>query len=147
MIADVSVISKQNCSGLTADRASRSTTKSRKLVSPSDCPEIVMATKGGWPRHVDCLKVDGHFVRNMAEDPIDRAMVVSINQIGHLMGMRTVGEFVESDEVRTALREVGVIFAQGHGIAQPIPFEDALQLAIKRARVSGENRPVAEFVR
>ncbi len=80
----------------------------------------------------------------MAEDPIDRAMVVVINQIGHLMGMRTVGEFVESDEVRTALREVGVIFAQGHGIAQPIPFENALQLAVKGGSVAGGSRSVAE---
>jgi EAL domain-containing protein (putative c-di-GMP-specific phosphodiesterase class I) len=80
---------------------------------------------------VDCLKVDGHFVKNMADDPIDRAMVVAINQIGHLMGMRTVGEFVENDRILVALREIGVDFAQGFGIAQPILFETALQLAVK----------------
>lgn len=82
---------------------------------------------------VDCLKIDGHFVKNMADDPIDRAMVTAINQIGHLMGMRTVAEFVENEQILVVLREIGVDFAQGYGIAQPILFENALQLGIRNA--------------
>ncbi len=76
---------------------------------------------------VDCLKIDGHFVKNMADDPIDHAMVESINQIGHIMGMRTIGEFVENERILAALRAIGVDFAQGYGIAKPEPFEAVLK--------------------
>ena len=66
------------------------------------------------------------FVKNIVDDPIDRAMVKSINEIGHVMGMETIAEFVENDEIKGMLREIGVNFAQGYGIAKPIPFEELL---------------------
>jgi EAL domain-containing protein (putative c-di-GMP-specific phosphodiesterase class I) len=72
---------------------------------------------------VDLLKIDGSFVKDMAEDPIDRAMVVAINQIGHLMGKRTIAEFVESESMLSDLRAIGVDYAQGFGVARPQPFE------------------------
>ena len=75
---------------------------------------------------VDFLKIDGIFVKNIIDDPIDRAMVKSINEIGHVMGMETIAEFVENDEIKGMLREIGVNFAQGYGIAKPIPFEELL---------------------
>jgi EAL domain-containing protein (putative c-di-GMP-specific phosphodiesterase class I) len=68
---------------------------------------------------VDFLKIDGMFVRDMAEDPIDYAMVKSINDIGHVMGMQTIAEFVENESIRQALRELGVDYAQGYGIHKP----------------------------
>ncbi|HLA33099.1 MAG TPA: EAL domain-containing protein [Pseudomonas sp.] len=74
---------------------------------------------------VDYLKIDGSFVRDMLEDPIDRAMVEVINHIGHVMGKRTIAEFVESEAILAALREVGVDYAQGYVIARPQPFADA----------------------
>jgi diguanylate cyclase (GGDEF)-like protein len=76
---------------------------------------------------VDCLKIDGHFVKNMVDDAVDRAMVTSINQVGHLMGMQTVAEFVENDEIFSALRAIGVDFGQGYGIAKPMPLVTALE--------------------
>lgn len=76
---------------------------------------------------VDCLKIDGHFVRNMVDDPVDRAMVASINQVGHLMGMRTVAEFVEDEQLVEALKEIGIDYAQGYCIAKPTPFVAALE--------------------
>jgi diguanylate cyclase (GGDEF)-like protein/PAS domain S-box-containing protein len=75
---------------------------------------------------VDFLKIDGIFVKNIIDDAIDRAMVKSINEIGHVMGMETIAEFVENDEIKGMLREIGVNFAQGYGIAKPIPFEELL---------------------
>ncbi len=73
---------------------------------------------------VDYLKIDGSFVRDMVRDPIDLAMVQAINNIGHVMGIKTVAEFVESDAVLNQLRQLGVDYAQGYGIAQPAPIED-----------------------
>ena len=73
---------------------------------------------------VDYLKIDGAFVRDLASDPIDRAMVQAINQIGQVMGLMTIAEFVENDQVLGLLREIGVDFAQGYGIARPTPLAD-----------------------
>jgi len=71
---------------------------------------------------VDYLKIDGAFVKDMASNPIDCAMVEAINGIGHVMGKRTIAEFVENEEVLAALRSIGVDYAQGYGIAKPKPF-------------------------
>ena len=68
---------------------------------------------------VDYLKIDGSFVRGMLEDPIDRAVVESINQIGHDLEMKTIAEYVENDEIMSALAEVGVDYAQGSVIGEP----------------------------
>jgi diguanylate cyclase (GGDEF)-like protein/PAS domain S-box-containing protein len=70
---------------------------------------------------VDYLKIDGGFVKDMIDDPIDYAMVASINNIGHVMGIRTIAEFVESEAIMVALRAIGVDFAQGYGVEHPKP--------------------------
>ncbi|MEE8482008.1 MAG: EAL domain-containing protein, partial [Acidiferrobacterales bacterium] len=71
---------------------------------------------------VDFLKIDGAFVREMANDRIDYAMVSSINQIGQLMGIQTIAEFVENDAILEKLKELKVDFAQGYGIGLPRPL-------------------------
>jgi diguanylate cyclase (GGDEF)-like protein len=68
---------------------------------------------------VDYLKIDGSFVRGMLEDPIDRAVVESINQIGHDLDMKTIAEYVENEEIMATLAEVGVDYAQGSLIGEP----------------------------
>jgi diguanylate cyclase (GGDEF)-like protein/PAS domain S-box-containing protein len=68
---------------------------------------------------VDYLKIDGSFVRNIVTDPVDRAMADTINRVGHIMGLQTVGEFAESAEVISELRALGVDFAQGYGVQRP----------------------------
>jgi diguanylate cyclase (GGDEF)-like protein/PAS domain S-box-containing protein len=75
---------------------------------------------------VDYLKIDGSFVRNMANDPIDRAMVNAINQVGHVMGIKTIAEFVEDDQILGVLKGIGVDYAQGYGIAPPVPLDERL---------------------
>ena len=75
---------------------------------------------------VDYLKIDGSFVRDMVDDPMDAAMVASINQVGHVMGLKTIAEFVETDAVLEKLREMGVDFVQGFGIEHPRPLEDLI---------------------
>lgn len=71
---------------------------------------------------VDFLKIDGSFVRDMLDDPINRAMVEVINHIGHVMGKRTIAEFVETPQIEQALLEIGVDYAQGYNIERPQLF-------------------------
>jgi len=73
---------------------------------------------------VDFLKIDGEFVKDIVDNPIDLAMVQSINQIGHVMELKTIAEFVENDEILAKLQEVGVDYAQGYGIGKPFPLND-----------------------
>lgn len=75
---------------------------------------------------VDYLKIDGMFVKDIVEDPVNHAMVKSINEIGKVMGMKTIAEFVENDEIKGMLREIGVIYAQGYGIEKPVSFDALL---------------------
>jgi EAL domain-containing protein (putative c-di-GMP-specific phosphodiesterase class I) len=72
---------------------------------------------------VDYLKIDGYFVKTMTTNAIDYAMVKSIHEIGHVMGLKTVAEFVENDDILQELFRLGVDYGQGYGIAKPEPFE------------------------
>ena len=80
---------------------------------------------------VDYLKIDGMFVKGAATDPIDFAMVESINHIGHVMGVRTIAEFVEDADILERMREIGVDFVQGYHLHQPEAFA---RLAARHAR-------------
>jgi diguanylate cyclase (GGDEF)-like protein/PAS domain S-box-containing protein len=75
----------------------------------------------GYLKHfpVDFLKIDGSFVKEILHDPIDREMVRSINEIGHLTGKQTIAEFAENIEIINMLRSLGVDYAQGYGVSQP----------------------------
>lgn len=72
---------------------------------------------------VDYLKIDGSFIKDIVDDPIDLAMVEAINQIGHVMGIKTIAEFVENQDILEKIKAIGVDYAQGYGIAKPLPFE------------------------
>jgi diguanylate cyclase (GGDEF)-like protein/PAS domain S-box-containing protein len=72
---------------------------------------------------VDFLKIDGMFVKSIANNKIDRAMVESINNIGHVMGLQTIAEFAENQEIVDVLKAIGVDYAQGYGVEMPKPFE------------------------
>ena len=68
---------------------------------------------------VDYIKIDGVFVRDMADDPMDRAIVEAINRIAHILGLKTVAEYVESASIAERLRAIGVDYAQGYFVAKP----------------------------
>ena len=88
---------------------------------------------------VDYLKIDGSFVRDIASDPLDRAMAETINRVGHIMNLRTVGEFAESEAVVGELRAMGVDFAQGYGVHKPQP----LPVSTRSSAVENETTPQA----
>ena len=75
----------------------------------------------GYLKHfpVDFLKIDGSFVKEILHDPIDREMVRSINEIGHLTGKQTIAEFAENEEIITMLKGMGIDYAQGYGVSEP----------------------------
>jgi diguanylate cyclase (GGDEF)-like protein/PAS domain S-box-containing protein len=75
---------------------------------------------------VDFLKIDGVFVKDTVDDPIDLAMVKSINEIGQLMGKQTIAEYVENDTIFAKLQGLGIDYAQGYGVSRPCPVEDLI---------------------
>jgi diguanylate cyclase (GGDEF)-like protein len=77
---------------------------------------------------VDYLKIDGSFVREITGDKIAHAMVASINQIGHIIGLKTIAEFVETDKIINRLQLIGVDYVQGYAICKPMPLEEYLTL-------------------
>ncbi len=78
---------------------------------------------------VDFLKIDGVFVRGVLDDPVDLAMVKSINEIGQAFGKKTIAEFVESDAIleKLKLRYIGVDYAQGYSVGRPQPLTCAVE--------------------
>ncbi len=73
---------------------------------------------------VDYLKIDGNFVKGMAENELDEAIVLAVSRIARVLGIRTIAEFVENNRIMLKLEEIGVDFAQGYGIAKPEPLEE-----------------------
>lgn len=76
---------------------------------------------------VNYLKIDGVFVKDIVNDKIDCAMVKSINDIGHIMGMKTIAEYVENDEIKDILKSIGVDYAQGYGLGKPVPLDEIIK--------------------
>ena len=73
---------------------------------------------------VDYLKIDASFVTDIINNPVKDAMVRAINQIGHVMGIKTIAEGVESLNVLARLGTIGVDYAQGYAFGKPQPFDD-----------------------
>lgn len=73
---------------------------------------------------VDCVKIDGSFIKDMLNDPVDAAMVSSIKDVAKAIGMETVGEFVENEATMAQLGRMGVDYAQGYGVAMPTPLDE-----------------------
>ena len=71
---------------------------------------------------VDYLKIDGGFVKGMVADGIDHALVEAIHHIGHVMGLKTIAEWVESEAILLKLRRIGVDYGQGYALGYPRPL-------------------------
>ena len=81
---------------------------------------------------VDYLKIDGAFVKDIVDDPVDAAMVEAINQVGHIMKISTIAEFVENGEIMDILKNLGVDYAQGYHIDKPSPLNEKFPLSPQR---------------
>jgi EAL domain-containing protein (putative c-di-GMP-specific phosphodiesterase class I) len=68
---------------------------------------------------VDVLKIAGMFVKDMVSDPMDHAIIDSINRIGHILEMETVAEEVEDSDTLEQVSLLGIDYAQGYFIAAP----------------------------
>lgn len=73
---------------------------------------------------VDAIKIDGSFVKDIVDDNISGAFIDAINQIAHVMGIKTVAEYVENEAIYNAIMKTRVDFLQGHFISAPIPIEE-----------------------
>jgi EAL domain-containing protein (putative c-di-GMP-specific phosphodiesterase class I) len=93
---------------------------------------------------VDFLKIDGMFVRDMLNDPIDMEMVRSINEIGHVMGKKTIAEFVENNEILECLKKLGVDYAQGYHMGKPraikVPVSRVSDRKLSKKKTSSKKR-------
>ena len=72
----------------------------------------------------DELKIDGFFVKDIAQSDKDYAMVKSMNEIAHSLNMHTVAEHVENIDTIKCLREIGVDYMQGYYAHKPIPLRE-----------------------
>ncbi len=101
----------------------------------------------GYLKHlpVDFIKIDGSFVKDVAHDPVDHAMVRAINDVGHVMGKKTIGESVDGEMCLAALREIGVDFAQGNWLAAPRPFLSQASAGVPPVRNGAEADAVPQM--
>jgi len=74
----------------------------------------------------DYLKIAGHIVRGLARDPVHRALATALNEVGHVLGLKTIGVQVDGPAALEWLRRIGVDYGQGFGIGRPEPLEDAI---------------------
>jgi diguanylate cyclase (GGDEF)-like protein/PAS domain S-box-containing protein len=110
--------------------ASHGALKTIQTLKDRGCRFLLDDFGSGWSsfaylKHlpVDFLKIDGSLVRDMAHDILDEAMVRAINEIGHVLGIATVAEFVENETVLEKLKALGVDYAQGYAIGRPAPID------------------------
>ena len=86
--------------------------------------------------HVDTLKIDGSFIRDISENRISESMVAAITQVAKVMELETVAEYVESNKTKTLVAKLGVDFAQGHAIGKPAPLNELLAALADESHVS-----------
>ncbi len=77
---------------------------------------------------VSMLKIDGSFVRDILRDERAESMVRAIAQLARAMNITTVAEYVETEEIRTRVRMLGVDYGQGFAIARPVPVQEVLDV-------------------
>jgi diguanylate cyclase (GGDEF)-like protein len=86
--------------------------------------------------HVDTLKIDGSFIRDITDNRISESMVAAITQVAKVMELETVAEYVESKKTKALVTKLGVDFAQGHAIGKPAALDEVLTELTSKTHVS-----------
>ncbi|MGB5510384.1 MAG: EAL domain-containing protein [Woeseiaceae bacterium] len=86
--------------------------------------------------NVDTLKIDGSFVHDITENRISESMVTAITEVAKVMDLKTVAEFVGSKAAVKLLKKIGVDYAQGNYIGEPVPIEPVLAELQETARAA-----------
>ncbi len=86
------------------------------------------ASSFGYLKHltVDYLKIDGQFIRDLLDDPIDEAAVRCFAEVARVIGVGTVAEFVDGPRILQKVRDMGIHFAQGFALHRPAPLSELL---------------------
>jgi diguanylate cyclase (GGDEF)-like protein len=85
---------------------------------------------------VDGIKIDGLFVRGITKTYLDYALTESITRVAKALGLGTVAEFVESEEIALKLRTLGVEYGQGYWIGRPLTWEESFEPATITTRLT-----------
>jgi EAL domain-containing protein (putative c-di-GMP-specific phosphodiesterase class I) len=85
---------------------------------------------------VDGIKIDGLFVRGITKSYLDFALTEAIARVAKALGLGTVAEYVESEEIAQKLRGLGIEYGQGYWIGRPLPWEDTFQVREKTQRLT-----------
>lgn len=131
--------------GLAADRLAFEITESSQLINPALAAASLARLRGLGFRvalddfgtglstfdylkklPVDYIKIDGAFIRDLENDPMDAEIVASMVRVAASCGLRTVAEYVSSESLRARVTALGVDYSQGYAIGRPIPIEEAL---------------------
>ncbi len=94
---------------------------------------------------VDYVKIDGCFVKSLATNAKDFAIVKSIHDVCGVMGIETVAEFVENQDIIDRLEDIGINYAQGYAIGRPKPLDTYMELWRSRGQLL-QAKPTLELV-
>ncbi|WP_455206890.1 EAL domain-containing protein [Kaarinaea lacus] len=75
---------------------------------------------------VDYLKIDGEFVKNLLNNTVNHAIIWSINNIGRILGIQIIAEYVENEHLHDALIDIGIDYAQGYKFGEPVPLHEPM---------------------
>ena len=82
---------------------------------------------------VDYLKIDGEFVKNLLNNTVNHAIIWSINNIGRILGIQIIAEYVENEHLHEALIDIGIDYAQGYKFGEPEPLHEDYNLKDQNA--------------
>ena len=86
---------------------------------------------------VDLLKLDGTFIRDLIDDPLDDAAVCCLVDVARVLGVKPVAEFVDRPEVLARVREIGIDCAQGFLLHEPEPIDQVFDAFASLASLGG----------
>jgi len=87
---------------------------------------------------VDVIKIDGSFVENLPGNEVNKSIVRAVNEISHMLGKKTVAEYVSSPEILNEVRDLGIDYVQGWHVCKPAPVQEFLDQGIENIKLPSE---------